>query len=610
MALTIKQIMRALYSFPGGYERIERVSNVKVTQVKRGVSRSAGTVRFIARTRTPESRGGRVVLVPYVTSLDFFTPKFARISCSCDDFWATWEWALAKRGNAEVIYGNGDPPDARNPRYTPGCCVAEGSLIPTTRGLVPIQDICVGDEALTLKGYQPVSAAALTRRKTAILELTTNRGTLRVTPDHLVLVARAGSALPRWTEAADIQHGDYLVRQTPLVSTRPFDVDSKAFLLGVLTCEVGEQGYAPIEPELKVEIQRHLKRLGLSLDFNSAIMPNMLTPAVCDTLQIDPEITSKTASLPSWVFTQTEAWRKSLLLGLFEGDGWISGRSAAATFGSSSRQLVDQVQALLYSVGIESSISTQVTGVSKITMHLARLSSTGAELLKTMLPSLAKYGKRKMRPVLATRKIGLQARDLTLAARAKYVDDMKAACGGQDTEEVLRVSDLAEELQVGMDSLLADLRASTPDTLVKMEAAASTRRPYGIQRRHAYQVHWDTQLADNGRKIPLPKLNSSDKYVSRDKLADWLAQVHEHATGASLKRFVHHVGRLLRDDVELSLVTQIARTTSDVYDLSVPAGEQFVADGFVVHNCKHVVAVTNVLVKDGFLTSDFEIPRA
>lgn len=120
--LTIKQILRNLYRFDGGYERIQRVPQVKVTQLRRGVSKSTGAVRFVAKTRTPELSGGRVVLVPYATVIDFFTPSKARISCSCPDFWSTWEWALTRYGNSTIIYGNGDAPDNRNPSYTAGCC--------------------------------------------------------------------------------------------------------------------------------------------------------------------------------------------------------------------------------------------------------------------------------------------------------------------------------------------------------------------------------------------------------------------------------------------------------------------------------------------------------
>lgn len=41
---------------------------------------------------------------------------------NCDDFWSTWEYALAKRGAANSEYSNGEPPVVRNPKFVPGCC--------------------------------------------------------------------------------------------------------------------------------------------------------------------------------------------------------------------------------------------------------------------------------------------------------------------------------------------------------------------------------------------------------------------------------------------------------------------------------------------------------
>ena len=122
MSLTLKAIFANLARFPGGYERIGRTSQVRVTGIKRGVSKSTGRVRFIARTQTPEKRALGFVLEKYTSNIDFVTRDKVMLSCTCPDFWATWEWALAHKGAADIQYGNGDPPDSRNPRYIAGCC--------------------------------------------------------------------------------------------------------------------------------------------------------------------------------------------------------------------------------------------------------------------------------------------------------------------------------------------------------------------------------------------------------------------------------------------------------------------------------------------------------
>lgn len=45
-----------------------------------------------------------------------------KVSCTCDDFWSVWEFALNKKGAANIKYCNGEPPLIKNPRLVAGCC--------------------------------------------------------------------------------------------------------------------------------------------------------------------------------------------------------------------------------------------------------------------------------------------------------------------------------------------------------------------------------------------------------------------------------------------------------------------------------------------------------
>jgi hypothetical protein len=44
------------------------------------------------------------------------------ISCDCEDFWATYEYALTQWGASQIKYCNGDPAVVKNPQNYPGCC--------------------------------------------------------------------------------------------------------------------------------------------------------------------------------------------------------------------------------------------------------------------------------------------------------------------------------------------------------------------------------------------------------------------------------------------------------------------------------------------------------
>lgn len=45
-----------------------------------------------------------------------------KVSCSCEDYWSTWEVALKKQGAADIRYSNGKTPRVKNPAMIPGCC--------------------------------------------------------------------------------------------------------------------------------------------------------------------------------------------------------------------------------------------------------------------------------------------------------------------------------------------------------------------------------------------------------------------------------------------------------------------------------------------------------
>lgn len=44
------------------------------------------------------------------------------VSCSCENYAFTWEYANAVHGCARVIYGNGEPPAFTNPHLVPALC--------------------------------------------------------------------------------------------------------------------------------------------------------------------------------------------------------------------------------------------------------------------------------------------------------------------------------------------------------------------------------------------------------------------------------------------------------------------------------------------------------
>lgn len=119
MPMTMRQVLKATPK-----SRQFSASFVKLREVKMG--RAKATHAPVIRSKsysTHNHKGERKNYTPneYVSTVEIHD-KYVVLSCSCDDFWAVWEVALAARGAARVEYSNGDRPIERNPMMIPGCC--------------------------------------------------------------------------------------------------------------------------------------------------------------------------------------------------------------------------------------------------------------------------------------------------------------------------------------------------------------------------------------------------------------------------------------------------------------------------------------------------------
>jgi len=122
MALTLMQIFKTVAKVGG--ERPYLATLVRVRGFKQGKVKSDPKVlrRLLGKTWSIERKGNRTVVGTYATSIDFLNDRHVRVSCSCGDFWARWEYALWRKGAAIIQHSNGEPPDATNPGYKAGCC--------------------------------------------------------------------------------------------------------------------------------------------------------------------------------------------------------------------------------------------------------------------------------------------------------------------------------------------------------------------------------------------------------------------------------------------------------------------------------------------------------
>ncbi len=118
---------------------------VRVVQYKAGRDKKGYAVAM-ARTYSRREVNVHRHLVPardrnkYVSSIRFLDKKLnVEVSCSCPDYvFAGWEWSNAQVGASKIIYGNGEPPDLKNPGHRPGLCkhlIALRALVKEKHGL-------------------------------------------------------------------------------------------------------------------------------------------------------------------------------------------------------------------------------------------------------------------------------------------------------------------------------------------------------------------------------------------------------------------------------------------------------------------------------------------
>lgn len=98
-------------------------------------------------------------------------------------------------------------------------CIAEGTLISTERGQIPVEDVTAQDKVLTRDGYKQVKFCGVTDTYRYCIELSLCGHSLLCTPDHKVFVVGKG-----FIEAGKIKQGDLLCVQCGLLNLNTGDL--------------------------------------------------------------------------------------------------------------------------------------------------------------------------------------------------------------------------------------------------------------------------------------------------------------------------------------------------------------------------------------------------
>lgn len=256
------------------------------------------------------------------------------------------------------------------------CLSVDERLLIEDRGMVPIEDVSIGDRVQSADGWKTITDKEFTGRKEAYKIRLSNGAKVVCSSDH-----KFKRSDGEWVELSDIEEGDNIFQSTEdmwrsLGNHRFEDCwfanEEGAFVAGFLTAEAcvsGKDGkpYLTTVSAHKDEegILRQVEDILCSeYDVNSKIVEdgNGRNLRMCgiemgyelrDKLEIE---LSHNLKVPSWLFQSSKEVVTHWLRGYFQGDGHV-GPQGRVKVTSTSRKLLDEVKRLLSGLGIKSYIS-------------------------------------------------------------------------------------------------------------------------------------------------------------------------------------------------------------------------------------------------------------
>ena len=122
-------------STPAYFKNKARDDDVKLKSYKLTKTKG-GMPAIVAKATSMAQRPPRRVHTCSVIGLDKEVPQLSSqkrvlVSCDCESYMFTWEYANWTWGAARILYSNGDPAVVKNPGNKPGVCKHLVELIST-----------------------------------------------------------------------------------------------------------------------------------------------------------------------------------------------------------------------------------------------------------------------------------------------------------------------------------------------------------------------------------------------------------------------------------------------------------------------------------------------
>lgn len=535
--------------------------------------------------------------------------------CSCPDFRYRWAYRNAEAGVAPIgsnslNQNNGRPPRPYNDLGV-GACIAKGELILIKNGFVPVEEISVGNEVWTLDGWKRVLNAEKTGDKN-IIEICLRSGKkIKVTPEHKILSFSENGGF-KWLEAKNLNCSNFLCVCFPddtLSEYQYFNIqeykgdkiyypsntikmdETLAELVGYMVAEGSKNGiFSNYDKRLNNDFYNKwcnvfgpksciIRKEGCYVGIHGAKVLEQLG-FVCG---------SYFKCVPTWIMRGNKKIIISFLRGCYAGDGNF--RNNHSTYATVSKELAIEIHLLLNFIGVNPTLKNFRGGIKKSFIWTVRTSSEEeTKKLYNLLNPIRGYSRIENYSNI----IGYSRHNFLINRIYRFfrkiISESIPKCTDNKIVPVYDIEKYIPWINSTYKSKLAMLlykkglikkQTSTPEC--KFRTMAFLSDIYDILKK--YQVEKIIQKLNLKKRSNLYKINKNKLSTPINILQNILPKAYDK------------IKLLYRDDVSFDQVVSInnLNETTEVYDLEIDTSEHFTVNGVIVHNCKHLISLSEYL---------------
>ncbi len=545
---------------------------------------------------------------------------------NCPRMTFTWNWVLWSK-YAAILTATNEPPQITNPRRLVGTCISKGEIVSTKKGLIPIEKIKVGDKIWTKNGWDTVTESVYMGIKNVVKIKSIYGRSLICTPDHKIYVF--GPKGFEWIEAKDLTSNYYLISSLPsktkirnkrFVNKTPLPQAHNAIMytcnsikmdqdlaeiFGYMISEGSDIGFANTDPRiLRDFFKKWTKKFG-----KGAKKGNCSVTIYTDGYNILKELGyikgSYNKVIPQWIMEGDDSLLIACIRGMYAGDGNFRGNWS--TYATVSKKLAKQLHLILLRLGISSYLRLYKTGINKSNVwHIRTHDFDNTNRLYNILNPIRKTSNGKIPSYLSNQLHFGMGSSLPFKYVRRYIKtQIRKSIKQRVPNKIIKLKELpvyCKKYSLNMSyrsmrwAIVTELKKEGKVTFKRFRAGG---KPHLIANLlDIEKLYREKNVQEILAECCLNRYSSNRFYKSvyRTKIVKNLEILE-----SKFPKVYENVLDFMNMDITFERVESVVPLVKPrkVYDLGVEKHSQFTANGFVVHNCKHVLAVLKYIKKNG-----------